>query len=93
VADVYTDLFEHMIQIFSAKPAPNAFDSDIAVILHPLPRIPLLICYWKPDGTMESSLNVFFDDTAEENLIIDSIYGLAAGIVIMFDKISVTHGK
>jgi len=29
VADTYTDLFEHMIQIFSAKPAPNAFDSDI----------------------------------------------------------------
>ena len=57
-----------MIQVFSAKRAPNAFDSDIAVILHPLPRIPMLICYWKPDDGMESSLNVFFDDTAEENL-------------------------
>lgn len=93
VADIYTDLFEHMIQIFSAKRAPNAFDSDIAVVLHPLPRIPMLICYWKPDGVMESSLNVFFDDTAEENLIIDSVYRLATGLVIMFEKISVTHGK
>jgi hypothetical protein len=93
VADAYTDLFEHMVQIFSAKRAPHAFNSDIAVILHPLPRTPMLICYWKPDGGLESSLNVFFDDTAEENLIIDSIYRLAAGLVIMFEKIAITHGK
>ena len=93
VADVHTDLFEHMVDIFSAKRAPHAFNSDIAVILHPLPRVPMLICYWKPDGGMESSLNVFFDDTAEENLIIDSIYRLAAGLVIMFEKIAITHGK
>lgn len=92
VADAHTDLFEHMIHIFNAKPAPNAFDSDIAVILHPLPKLPMLICYWKPDGSMDSSVNVFFDDTAEENLIIDSIYRIAAGLVIMFEKIAVTHG-
>ncbi len=93
VADTYTDLFEHMIQVFNARRAPNAFESDIAVILHPLPRIPVLICYWKPDDGMESSLNVFFDDTAEENLIIDSIYRITAGMVLMFEKIAITHGK
>ncbi len=92
VADTHTDLFEHMIHVFNAKPAPNAFDSDIAVVLHPLPRVPLLICYWKPDGIMESSLNVFFDDSAEDNLIVDSLYRIAAGLVIMFEKIAVTHG-
>jgi hypothetical protein len=93
VADSYTDLFEHMIHVFSAKPAPNAFQSDIAVILHPLPRIPMLICYWKPDDGMESSLNVFFDETAEENLIADSLYRLGTGLVMMFEKIAITHGK
>jgi hypothetical protein len=93
VADTHTDLFEHMIQIFAAKRAPNAFNSDIAVILHPLPRLPILICYWKQDGDMESSLNVFFDETAEENLIIDSIYRLTAGLVLMFEKIAITHGQ
>ncbi|MGC8604743.1 MAG: DUF3786 domain-containing protein [Desulfomonilaceae bacterium] len=92
VADTYTDMFEFMVQIFSAKPAPKAFNSDIAVVLHPLPRIPMLICYWKPDGALESSLNVFFDDTAEENLLIDSIYRLAAGLAVMFEKIAITHG-
>jgi hypothetical protein len=93
VADNYTDLFEHMVQIFNAKRAPNAFESDVAVILRPLPRIPMLICYWKPDGAMESSLNVFFDDTAEENLGTDSLYRIATGMVMMFEKITLTHGK
>jgi hypothetical protein len=93
VADTHTDLFENMIHIFGAKRAPDAFDSDIAVVLHPLPRVPMLICYWNPDGDMESALNVFFDDTAEDNLIIDCLYRLTAGLVIMFEKIAVTHGK
>lgn len=93
VADAHTDLFEYMIHIFSAKSAPKAFDSDVAVVLYPLPRIPMLICYWKPDGGMESSLNVFFDDTAEQNLIIDSIYRLAAGLAIMFERIAITHDE
>jgi hypothetical protein len=92
VADTYTDLFETMIHIFSAKPAPHAFDSDIAVVLHPLPRIPMLICYWKPEDDMESALNVFFDDTAEDNLIVDSLYRIGAGMAIMFEKIALTHG-
>ena len=92
VADKHTDLFEIMIQVFDAKPAPEAFNSDIAVVLRPLPRIPILICYWKPDGDMESQLNVFFDDTAEVNLDIDSIYRLTAGLVLMFEKVALTHG-
>jgi len=93
VADAHTDLFETMIQIFGAKRAPNAFDSDIAVILYPLPRVPMLICYWKAEDDMESSLNVFFDETGEDNLIIDCLYRLATGLVMMFEKIAVTHGK
>lgn len=93
VADRFTDLFEHMIQIFSAKKAPNAFDSDIAVVLHPLPRIPVLICYWKPEDDMESALNVFFDDTADENLDLDSLYRITAGMALMFEKIADTHGR
>ena len=92
IADKHTDLFEIMIDVFDAKPAPDAFESDIAVILHPLPRIPILICYWKPDGPMESQLNVFFDDTAEQNLDIDSIYRITTGMVLMFEKVALTHG-
>jgi hypothetical protein len=92
VADVYTDLFEDMIHLFSGKPVEKHYASDIALVLHPLPKVPLLICYWRPEEGMASSLNVFFDDTAADNLPIDALYGLVAGLVRMFEKISQRHG-
>ncbi len=93
VADNYTDLFEDMIDVFDAKPAPDAFDSDIAVVVHPLPRLPVLICYWKPEDGLESTINLFFDAAAEDNLNIESIYTLGVGMVTMFERIALTHGK
>jgi hypothetical protein len=92
VADIHTDLFELMVQVFGAEPAPQMFNSDIAVILHPLPLVPILVCYWKADGEMESSVNLFFDDSASENLSMDALYRLSAGLVVMFEKVAATHG-
>jgi hypothetical protein len=60
---------------------------------HPLPRLPLLLCYWKSEEGMDSSLHLFFDVTAEENLRIEAIYSLCMGLVTMFEKIAQTHGK
>lgn len=92
VVDNYTDLFKDIVDIFDGERA-QGFDSDIAVIVHPLPLLPMMICYWEPEGPMESQLNLFFDDTATHNLIIDSIYTLGVGLLTMFEKISQTHGK
>lgn len=92
VADKYTDLFEDMIHIFNGRQVKNHYDSDIALVLHPLPRVPILICYWKLEDELESNLNIFFDATADENLGIEGIYGLGAGIVRMFEKIALRHG-
>ena len=94
VADTYTDLFEDMIQLFNGRQVENHYSSDISLVLHPLPKVPILICYWKPepeDG-LESNLNIFFDSTAEENLNIESIYTLATGLTIMFEKLALRHG-
>jgi hypothetical protein len=60
--------------------------------LHPLPKVPLLICYWKPEEDLASDLNIFFDSKAEENLNIESIYMLGTGLVIMFEKLALRHG-
>jgi hypothetical protein len=68
------------------------YRADISLVLHPLPKVPILICYWKPDGELASNLNLFFDETAEENLNIESIYSMSVGLVIMFEKISLRHG-
>ncbi|MBW2200483.1 MAG: DUF3786 domain-containing protein, partial [Deltaproteobacteria bacterium] len=92
VADTYTDLFKDMLEIFNGRQVENHYASDIALVLHPLPRVPILICYWYPEDDLESSLNIFFDSTAEDNLNIESIWALATGLVRMFEKIALRHG-
>jgi hypothetical protein len=54
--------------------------------------VPILICYWRPEDELESDLNLFFDSKVEENLSIESIYTLATGLVIMFEKVALRHG-
>jgi hypothetical protein len=92
VADIYTDLFEDMLHIFNGKRVENHYESDISLVLYPLPRLPILICYWKPEDGLESSLNLFFDKTAGDNLDIEFIYSLGTGLVTMFEKIALRHG-
>jgi len=92
IADTYTDLFEDMIDIFNGKQVENHYKSDISLVLHPLPKVPILICYWKPEDELGSDLNLFFDSTAEDNLNIESIYTLGTGLVLMFEKIALKHG-
>jgi len=92
VADIYTDLFEDMIRIFNGRQVQNHYDADIALVLHPLPKVPILISYTRPEDEFESDLNLFFDATAEENLNIESIFALGAGLARMFEKIALRHG-
>ncbi|HBV97700.1 MAG: Fe-S cluster protein [Peptococcaceae bacterium BICA1-7] len=92
IADIHTDLFEIIMHVFGGKLATNSFSSDISLILYPLPRIPILICYCRPEDELESKLNVFFDTTAEDNLNIRSVFGITAGLVRMFEKIAYRHG-
>jgi hypothetical protein len=92
VADTYADLFEDMIHLFNGRQVDNHYSSDISLVLHPLPKVPLLICYWRPEDDLASDLNIFFDSKAEENLNIESIYTLGTGLVIMFEKLALRHG-
>lgn len=92
LADDHTDLFEILVDMFSGRRADDQFDADISVILYPLPRMPVLICYWKAEEDLVSKLNIFFDSSAEEHLPIDYIFSLAVGLVMMFEKIAVKHG-
>ena len=92
VADSYTDLFEDMLHIFNGKRVKNHYESDISLVLLPLPKLPMLICYWKPEDGLESSLNLFFDKTASDNISIESIYSLGTGLVTMFEKVALRHG-
>ncbi|HEY8910181.1 MAG TPA: DUF3786 domain-containing protein [Desulfosporosinus sp.] len=93
LTDVYPDLIEDMISIFGGKQVKTTFSYDISLVLHPLPKLPMLICYTKPEEDLESKLNVFFDSSAEDNLKIDSIYRLCVGLLMMFQKITSRHIK
>lgn len=92
VADIYTNLFDDLVHIFSGKQVEEQFESDISVVLHPLPGVPIMICYWRPEEGLKSSLNLFFDDTADKNLDIGSIFTLGAGLAQMFTKLALRHG-
>ena len=92
VADTYPDLFEDMVHLFNARQVGRHFESDISVVLYPLPKIPILICYWKPEEGLESDLHLFFDDTASANLNIEALYTLGAGLAQMFERIALRHG-
>ncbi len=91
IADTYTDLFEDLIHIFNGKKVENHYSSDISLVIYPLPKLPILICYWKPEDGLESDLNLFFDSGAESIVNIDIIYSIIAGLVQMFEKISQKH--
>ena len=92
VADEYTDLFHDMLYIFNGKQVENHYESDISLVLYPLPKIPILFCYWRPDDGLDSDLHVFFDATAADNLPAGSLYSLMMGLVIMFEKVAQRHG-
>lgn len=91
VADNYTGLFKDMLELFNGKQVENHYDSDISLVLYPLPKVPVLICYWKPEDGLASDLNLFFDSTAEDNISIESLYMIGVGLTIMFEKITLRH--
>lgn len=92
IADTYSEVFKDMLDIFSGKRVDNYSGSDVSIVLRPLPLVPILVCYWAPEDGLESDLYIFFDENAEHNLDIDTLYTLVAGIVHMFEKLSLRHG-
>jgi len=90
-ADKYPDLFADLVEMFRGKMIDERFQSDVSVILSPLPLVPMLICYWRPEDGMESSLKLFFDDTAESNLGIEGLYTLGVGIAFMLERLTKVH--
>ncbi len=90
LADLHPELLSDIIDLFMGVPT-SGFDADIALILKPLPHIPILICYQAAEDDLESELTIFFDACCGVNLHIKSIFTLCSGLVQMFEKISRLH--
>lgn len=92
IADTYTNLFKNMLEIFDGKQVVSHIDADISIVLHPLPLFPIMVCYWKPEEGLGSSLHIYFDSASDDNLDIESNYTLNEGVALMFEKIAVRYG-
>lgn len=92
IADTYTNLFKDMLEIFDGKQIVSNIDSDVSIVLYPLPLFPIMVCYWKPEDGLESSLHIYFDSASDDHLDIESNYTLNEGLALMFEKISLRHG-
>jgi hypothetical protein len=90
LADANPDLLSDLIALFMGR-AVDWYEADIALILHPLPKIPILICYQAPEDDLDSKLTIFFDACCSTNLHIKSIFTLCSGLVQMFAKIAERH--
>ena len=93
VADGWPDLFKDMVESFQGRQVASHFEADVSVVLRPLPLVPVMICYWQPDEGLDSTLNIFFDKTVNDNLGNDGIYTLSAGLANMFAKLAERHGR
>ncbi|MDH3359557.1 MAG: DUF3786 domain-containing protein [Desulfobulbaceae bacterium] len=92
LADDQPQLFEDLITMFSGRKSAPVFDADIAIILTPLPKVPVLICYLRAEDDLESRLSIYFDRTADQNLNVELLHTLGVGMVSMFAKIGHKHG-
>ncbi|MCL4310109.1 MAG: DUF3786 domain-containing protein [Actinomycetota bacterium] len=91
LADSHNELFGDLISLFGATTTENHLEADISVVLHPLPKVPMMVCYWRPGNDLPSDLRVFFDSTADQNLSTQSVFGLGTGIAMMLKKIMERH--
>jgi hypothetical protein len=92
IADRHTELFEDLVRLFNGQPVAATRDADVSLVLHPLPLVPMLIAYWRPDEGIASSLHLFFDAGATENLGLNSLFALGSGLVQMLAKLTQRHG-
>ncbi len=92
LADANSRLFADLIGIFSGRNSAPVFAADIAIILAPLPKVPILICYWRAEDDLESRLSIYFDRSADRNLAVEYLHTLGVGMVSMFAKIGHQHG-
>lgn len=90
LADRHPELLADIVDLFLGENV-EGFDADIALVIHPFPHIPVLICYQAPDGDLESDLTIFFDECCGHNLHVKSLYTLCAGLVKMFEQIARNH--
>ena len=93
MADADPELFFDVLELFGrAFQLPDS-TAERAVLLHPLPKVPIAVLYWPEEDGFESKLSLLFDRCAEINLGAEGTYLLVQGIVEMLRKIISNHAR
>ncbi|MFC1585977.1 DUF3786 domain-containing protein [Fibrobacterota bacterium] len=92
IADEDEELFSQVISLFGTMTDVEGISADLILLAYPLPKIPLLICYCRPEAGFESKLAFYYDRKSEDILNIESLYILATGMSMMIAKIIRRHG-
>jgi hypothetical protein len=90
LADQHPGLLHDLADLFMGQPAAD-IDADLALVLHPLPHFPLLICWQAPEDGLDSSLTMLFDACCGLNLPPNMAFSLSVGLVQMFSHIAKQH--
>lgn len=93
LVDAHPDLVFELLTIFGAQPVQGFPSADHALVISPLPKVPLLLCYWQPEEGFDSKLQILFDRSAESNVTPEALYLLSRGIVEMFRQLIIRHSK
>ncbi len=93
MADEDPELFFDTLGLFGHAPGPGVPSADRAVLLHPLPKVPMLVLYWDREGDFDSKLSLLFDRATEANLGAEGTYLLVQGMVEMLRKITLRHAR
>jgi hypothetical protein len=92
LADRYPEFFNDVIHMFDGRMVAKQFAADVSVVLYPLPLVPVMICYWRPEDGLGSTLNIYFDQSAIDNIGYDMAFSLCTGVAMMLKKIAAHHG-
>ena len=97
LTQAHPELVFDILDLFGARPHAVEPDEgapkpDYSVVVWPLPKVPFLIRYWRPDGDFESELSLLFDSSINTNLAPRSLFQLGQGIVEMLTRFVQRHG-
>ncbi len=78
----YDDALANLEKIGGKKTDDAGVDCDFAYLLRPLPKIPVMLLYWRGDRKegLEPRVKLLFDETIQEHLDIESIIFLSERI-------------
>ena len=93
LVDAHPELVIEILMLLGAKVPDKAISADHALVLSPLPRVPMLVCYWRPEEHFDSRLNILFDCSAEVNATPEALYMLTRGIIEMIRQLIVRHSR